>query len=220
MHANRVYDRINLGEADNFLHWLADAGTAKLDPGMDFSQGQRQDLALSLFLARARTLGGTFFLDEPVTHLDDLNRVGLLDIFRATVMESSNSVNLVITTSSKALARHFIEKFSAIDVVDTPSGKVRPLRVIELDGNGRTGINLKNVYPNIKPLVTEAIQPNTKTINAIQPNRIPDQYSINIEEQYEVDFWTAKLGISENELRTAVSSVGSKISNLTKLYRK
>jgi len=114
MHANRVYDRINLGEADNFLHWLADAGTAKLDPGMDFSQGQRQDLALSLFLARARTLGGTFFLDEPVTHLDDLNRVGLLDIFRATVMESSNSVNLVITTSSKALARHFIEKFQQL----------------------------------------------------------------------------------------------------------
>lgn len=147
MHANRVFDKINLGQTDDFLRWLADAGTQKLDPGKDFSQGQRQDLALALFLARARSLGGTFFLDEPITHLDDLNRVGLLDIFRATVMESSAAVNLVITTASKALARHLIEKFSAIGTVETPEGKARPLRVIELDGNGRTGVTMRNVYP-------------------------------------------------------------------------
>lgn len=146
MHANRVFDRINVGEANDFLRWLADAGTEQLDPGRDFSQGQRQDLALSLFLARARSLGGTFFLDEPVTHLDDLNRVGLLDIFRATVMESSSTVNLVVTTASKALARHLIEKFSAIGTIQTPEGNAKPLRVIELDGNGRAGVTMRNVY--------------------------------------------------------------------------
>jgi exonuclease SbcC len=147
MHANRVYDRINLGEDSEFLHWLAHAGDAQLDPGKDFSQGQRQDLALALFLARARSLGGTFFLDEPVAHLDDLNRVGLLDILRTTVLEESQSMNLVITTSSRALARHLIEKFANIDMVDTPEGRVRPLSVIELDGNSRSGVQLSNIYP-------------------------------------------------------------------------
>lgn len=147
MHANRVFDRINLGEGADFLHWLADAGGEQLDPGKDFSQGQRQDLALALFLARARSLGGTFFLDEPVIHLDDLNRVGLLDILRATVLEGSDSLNLVITTSSRSLARHLIEKFAAIGTVPTPFGALHPLRVIELDGNGRTGVQLASVYP-------------------------------------------------------------------------
>ncbi|TAX66738.1 hypothetical protein ELI00_29120 (plasmid) [Rhizobium ruizarguesonis] len=147
MHANRVFDRIKLGQVENPLRWLADAGSQEMDPGKDFSQGQRQDLALALFLARARSLGGTFFLDEPVTHLDDLNRVGLLDIFRATVLESSRSLNLVITTASKPLARHLIEKFGHVAPVETTEGRVAPLRVIELDGNGRTGITSKSVYP-------------------------------------------------------------------------
>jgi DNA repair protein SbcC/Rad50 len=147
MHANRVFDRINLGEDRDFLHWLADADGQQLDPGKDFSQGQRQDLALALFLARARSLGGTFFLDEPVIHLDDLNRVGLLDILRATVLENSRSLNLVITTSSRALARHIIEKFAGIGTVETPSGPSHPLRVVELDGNGRSGVTLSTIYP-------------------------------------------------------------------------
>lgn len=147
MHANRVFDRINLGGDSDFLHWLADAGGEQLDPGKDFSQGQRQDLALALFLARARSLGGTFFLDEPVIHLDDLNRVGLLDILRAIVLENSTSLNLVITTSSRALARHLIEKFSGVGPIETPSGRSDPLRVIELDGNGRSGVARQTVYP-------------------------------------------------------------------------
>ncbi|RWP00156.1 AAA family ATPase [Mesorhizobium sp.] len=148
MHANRVFDRIKLGQVENPLRWLADAGSQEMDPGKDFSQGQRQDLALALFLARARSLGGTFFLDEPVTHLDDLNRVGLLDIFRATVLESSRSLNLVITTASKPLARHLIEKFGRVGPVETTGGRVAPLRVVELDGNGRTGVTLQTVYPS------------------------------------------------------------------------
>lgn len=147
MHANRIFDRIDLGEGGDFLHWLADAGDQQLDPGRDFSQGQRQDLALAVFLARARSLGGTFFLDEPVVHLDDLNRVGLLDILRATVLEGSAALNLVITTSSRGLARHVIEKFARVDPVSTPDGHRLPLKVIELDGNGRIGVKIRDVYP-------------------------------------------------------------------------
>lgn len=147
MHANRVFDRINFGQIDDPLRWLADAGSQELDPGKDFSQGQRQDLALALFLARARSLGGTFFLDEPVTHLDDLNRVGLLDIFRATVLESSKSLNLVVTTASKPLTRHIVEKFARVGLVEGPGERVHPLRVIELAGNGRSGVRLRTIFP-------------------------------------------------------------------------
>ncbi len=220
MHANRVYDHINLGEDNNFLHWLADAGTEQLDPGTDFSQGQRQDLALSLFLARARTLGGTFFLDEPVAHLDDLNRVGLLDIFRATVVEGSNSMNLVITTSSKALARHFVEKFSSVGLVETPYGKVSPLRVIELDGNGRAGIELKNVYPARSPIFDTALTEGIEINAHLQTMQPMDRFSININEAYEVKYWSEMFGVSEVELKAAITTVGAKISNLQKLFRK
>lgn len=80
---NRGFIRsINLGTDSDFLHWLADAGEQQLDPDKDFSQAQRGDLALELFLASARSLGGTFFLNEPIVHLADPNRLGLLDILR------------------------------------------------------------------------------------------------------------------------------------------
>ncbi|MBZ9765516.1 AAA family ATPase [Mesorhizobium sp. CA6] len=144
MHANRIVDRIDLGQSESFLHWFADAGDAQLDPGRDFSQGQRQDLALALFLARARGLGGTFFLDEPVAHLDDLNRVGLMDVFRAVATEGSGRIRLVITTASRSLARHMVEKFGA---VAPDSTKEPTMRVIELTGNGRLGVRQQQVYP-------------------------------------------------------------------------
>ncbi|SEJ91748.1 DNA repair exonuclease SbcCD ATPase subunit [Sphingobium sp. AP50] len=147
MHANHVFDNVTLGSAAQPMHWSASAQGKGFEPGTDFSQGQRQDFALALFLARARGIGGTFFLDEPMTHLDDLNRVGLLDIFRATVMESSNRLNIVLTTASRSLARHLIEKFAAIKEVPTPEGVSPPLRVIELGGNGRSGVTMTQVYP-------------------------------------------------------------------------
>ncbi|WP_194287554.1 AAA family ATPase [Agrobacterium sp. ICMP 6402] len=144
MHANRIVDRIDLGQTESFLHWFADAGAAQLDPGRDFSQGQRQDLALALFLARARGLGGTFFLDEPVAHLDDLNRVGLMDVFRAVAAESGGRTRLVITTASRSLARHMVEKF---DAVGSEAATNPIMRVIELNGNGRLGVTRQQVYP-------------------------------------------------------------------------
>ncbi len=64
-----LFDQINLGTDSDFLHWLADTGEQQLDTGKDFSQAQRRDLALALFLVRARSLSGTFFLDEPIVNL-------------------------------------------------------------------------------------------------------------------------------------------------------
>ena len=56
-------------------------------------------------------------------------------------------MNLVLTTASKAPARHLVEKFSSAGLVETSVGKRAPLRLIELDGNGRAGVSLRSGYP-------------------------------------------------------------------------
>lgn len=82
---------------DGLLEWIAelDEEGESFDKMRSLSQGQRQDLALAIFLARARSLGGTFFLDEPLAHLDDLNRVALLDTLRIIVSEKRSANPLV-----------------------------------------------------------------------------------------------------------------------------
>ncbi|WHQ71996.1 AAA family ATPase [Methylorubrum extorquens] len=147
MHANKVYDSIGFGEGDDLLRWRSDIGGRSFDPGRNFSQGQRQDLALALFIARARSLGGTFFLDEPVIHLDDVNRVGLLDVLRASAISGRHRTNLVVTTSSRAMARHLIEKFDRVDGASPRGDGIPILRVYELRGNGRDGVESIDRYP-------------------------------------------------------------------------
>ncbi|WP_346398216.1 AAA family ATPase [Pseudomonas syringae] len=137
MHANEVYKGLSISEGSDVLRWTAIAEGHEdqpIDAEARFSQGQRQDLALSLYLARARTVGGTFFLDEPIAHLDDLNRVAMLDIFRLLATTMPN-MGLILTTSSDALARHISQKFSTPDTRHL-------LRTIRLDGNPRNGIKI------------------------------------------------------------------------------
>lgn len=146
MHSNRVYDSIDFKEGgQGGLLKVTSAGDV-FSTYTDFSQGQRQDLALAIFLARARAVGGTFFLDEPVMHLDDLNRVALLDILRAFALENGKTINLVVTTSSKGLARHMIQKFSSVGEFELPEGMVSPLTVYALEGNALTGVVSKKIY--------------------------------------------------------------------------
>lgn len=131
VHANRVFDRIVSGH-DEPLRWSGSLGESELEPE-DFSLGQRQDLAVALFLARACSLRGTFFLDEPIAHLDDLNRAAVLDILRMIAL-SQPDVRLVITTANYGLARHILEKF----------GSAGPdlARVITLKGGPREGVTV------------------------------------------------------------------------------
>ena len=146
MQANEVYDQITEGDASAPLSWRALSEGLAMDPDRKFSQGQKQDFALSIFLARARGLGGTFFLDEPLAHLDDLNRVALLDVFRAVCLEQKSQLSFVLTTASKPVLRHMVEKFAQIGVIASGNIGVSQegptLRVLGLDGNPRTGISL------------------------------------------------------------------------------
>ncbi len=138
MHANRFLTELQMGQDGEPLRWMAAArGTEgkviPFDTSFDLSSGQQQDLALAFFLSRACILGGSFFLDEPLVHLDDLNRVAVLDILRMIVL-TRPKVGLVLTTANRALVRHIKEKFSNLSN-DPPL-----LRIIELDGNPQTGV--------------------------------------------------------------------------------
>ena len=134
MHANEVYNGIGIDPEDGRLIWSALVDGLAVDAGAMFSQGQRQDLALSLYLSRAKSIGGTFFLDEPIAHLDDLNRVAMLDTFRV-ITQSEPELSMVLTTSSDNLMRHMTQKFSSVF-----GGNY--LRVVTLKGNPRTGVSV------------------------------------------------------------------------------
>lgn len=139
MHANEVYHTLSVSGDD--LNWmvLAEGNNTPLAAQEKLSQGQRQDLALSLYLARAKSTGGSFLLDEPIAHLDDLNRVAMLDIFRL-VATSMGNMNLILTTASDSLARHLAQKFSSL-----PEKFL--LNTVYLEGNPRTGVKA-TVTPN------------------------------------------------------------------------
>lgn len=128
---------------EGFLEWIAELNEEgeSFDKMRSLSQGQRQDLALAIFLARARSLGGTFFLDEPLAHLDDLNRVALLDTLRIIVSEkrATNPLRLVLTTASNNLLRHLREKFSLVESSDGNPA----LRIYKMNGNPKVGLDVE-----------------------------------------------------------------------------
>jgi exonuclease SbcC len=132
-------NRIEFSRGDGPLRWLARIDDDfKLDDTAQMSLGQRQDLALSIFLARARELGGTFFLDEPLLHLDDLNRVALMDVLRTIVIEErAKPLRLVVTTANQSLVRHCREKFSLLP----REGTSQPFRAYRLTGDPQIGVS-------------------------------------------------------------------------------
>ncbi len=126
----------------NVLRWLGQLVDAQDLSAVEMSQGQRQDLALSIFLARARRERGTFILDEPLAHLDDLNRVAFFDTLRAMVAETNSHplpFRLVITTASWSLVRHLRAKFSRVEAMNGSPA----FRVLELVGDPRAGIEVR-----------------------------------------------------------------------------
>lgn len=135
MQANQVYDSIRNIEGQAPLTWQAVADKMHMSPQSHFSQGQRQDFALAIYMARARTVGGTFFLDEPVAHMDDLNRVALLDVMRVIASEAQTDLSMVVTTANRPVFRHFVEKFQRLRRDDTGLFKA-----YELSGNARYGV--------------------------------------------------------------------------------
>lgn len=130
-------DRIDSSQDKGPLRWLACIGEHQLEDTAQMSLGQRQDLALAIFLSRARELGGTFFLDEPLLNLDDLNRIAVLDVLRTIVIEERpRPVRLVVTTANHSLVRHCMEKFALVKGSDEEPS----LRAYSLVGDPQSGV--------------------------------------------------------------------------------
>jgi hypothetical protein len=145
MQGNPFIDSIGVDDnpTRNALRWLGELADAKSLSAVEMSQGQRQDLALSIFLARSLRERGTFILDEPLAHLDDVNRVAFFDTLRAMVAEVGNPsppFRLVITTASWSLVRHLRAKFAHLEDV----GGIPAFRVLEMAGDPRTGVELRD----------------------------------------------------------------------------
>jgi hypothetical protein len=141
---NPFIDRIGVDDSPNtnVLRWLGQLADARPLSAGEMSQGQRQDLALSIFLARARQERGTFILDEPLAHLDDLNRVAFFDTLRAMLIQSAaqpHPLRLVITTANWSLVRHLKAKFLHVQA----NGRTPMLRILELVGDPRSGIEVR-----------------------------------------------------------------------------
>ena len=148
MQVNRIFTKINLSTVEQSFSLSGTIDNAEMLPTGYFSQGQRQDLALAMFLARACTLGGSYFLDEPLLHLDDLNRTALLDCVRACVIgtrENSSPVKLLITTANWSVARQFIQKFGNVKA----QHGVSALTVYGLTGTVNSGVKCDTIYPTI-----------------------------------------------------------------------
>lgn len=147
--AHEVIDQvIVVPQQDGGLDWKVTIGNHEESEMRVLSRGQRQDLALSVFLARAIGMGGTVFMDEPLLHLDDLNRVGLLDTLRVISQEHGERVRVVMTTADRMLVRHFREKF---DLLSGPSK--RPLlQIVTMTGGPHEGVNT-----SVEPVMRKAV---------------------------------------------------------------
>ncbi|MFM7459191.1 MAG: ATP-binding cassette domain-containing protein [bacterium] len=141
--ANHYVKAINIQTDNNELQWLADISDAAEENNLSItslSQGQRQDLALSIFLARAISKKeGTYFLDEPFAHLDDLNRTAVLDIYRTLAIKSvtdfDSKLKFVITTANENIVSHLKQKLS-------PVGWKDYLKIFKLSGNPQIGVKV------------------------------------------------------------------------------
>ncbi|HZX20826.1 MAG TPA: ABC transporter ATP-binding protein, partial [Clostridia bacterium] len=77
------------------------------------SAGQRTAVVLSIFFRMhigMKTAPGFILLDEPVSNIDDLNILGLLDFLKEMAM--SNGIQIFFTTANYSVARLFKRKFS------------------------------------------------------------------------------------------------------------
>jgi exonuclease SbcC len=86
-----------------------------LRPTDYFSQSQQQTLFLGLFLtacvSQTWSAFSPIFLDDPVTHFDDLNTYAFLDLVVGLLEPASGSRQFVISTCDEKLLQLARQKF-------------------------------------------------------------------------------------------------------------
>lgn len=88
-------------------------------PADYFSESQKQILMLSLFLAGRLTQTWSGFapilMDDPVTHFDDLNAFGFVELIRGLVSMSPGKRQFFISTCEDRLFELMLKKFNSLE---------------------------------------------------------------------------------------------------------
>jgi len=109
LHAPREFDRLSLNSKGELIAYRNESET----PVNLMSAGQRTAVVLSVFLRMylgMNTSPNFILLDEPVSNIDDLNILSLLDFLRELAI--SKDTQIFFTTANQNVAKLFRRKFS------------------------------------------------------------------------------------------------------------
>jgi len=102
----------------NSIRVLVDWRTKHVKPADYFSESQKQILMLSIFLASRLTQTWSGFapvmMDDPVTHFDDLNAFGFVELIRGLVSNSPGKHQFFISTCEDRLFELMLKKFNNV----------------------------------------------------------------------------------------------------------
>ncbi|MBA7583256.1 Chromosome partition protein Smc [subsurface metagenome] len=109
---------ISLFPESNEIRVEVDYNGEKVKPTDYFSDSQKQILMLSLFLSGRLTQTWSGFvpilLDDPVTHFDDLNAFGFVELIRGLVSTSPGKRQFILSTCEERLFELMKSKFGKI----------------------------------------------------------------------------------------------------------
>lgn len=110
---------ISLFAKGNEINVIVDWENKHLKPADYFSDSQKQILMLSLFFANRLTQTWSGFapilMDDPVTHFDDLNAFGFVELIRGLVSTSPGKRQFFISTCEDRLFELMMKKFSSVE---------------------------------------------------------------------------------------------------------
>ena len=109
------FDKIDIRSSESTIRVRVERAGEGLQPTDYFSQSQQQTLLLSLFLtASISQTWSTFpavFLDDPVTHFDDLNTYAFFDLILGLLDSDSRPRQFIISTCDEKILHLARQKF-------------------------------------------------------------------------------------------------------------
>jgi exonuclease SbcC len=109
------FDDIEIRSSDSSIEVRVKRHGEELRPTDYFSQSQQQTLFLGLFLTAciSQTWSGfsPIFMDDPVTHFDDLNIYAFLDLIVGLLESGSSKHQFIISTCDEKLLQLALQKF-------------------------------------------------------------------------------------------------------------
>jgi exonuclease SbcC len=125
---------VRLKAEKNAIRVFVEWGSRQVKPADYFSDSQKQILMLSIFLSSrlSQTWSGfaPILLDDPVTHFDDLNAFGFIELLRGIASNDPGKRQFFISTCEERLFDLMKSKFHNIE------GKAKFYRLKDIDSYG------------------------------------------------------------------------------------